>query len=320
MAGAAQTAAVSGMRLALELILFPGFAFCALAGMVLSWLDRKVTARVQWRVGPPLLQPVYDLVKLLGKETIVPRDAFVFLAAPLIGLAGVTLVGLLVGQATLRPDLQTWGDLIAVAYLLTMLPLGTIIGAAASRNPLASLGASREMKLVLAYELPFILALAVAVIKADYALSLGEILKVQWRDGIAASSLSGTLALLIAVLVTQAKLGLVPFDMAEAETEIMGGTTIEYSGAPLAVIKLTKMMLLFVMPALVATLFLGGLRLDAGAYGVGMGALKVLALAVVATLIRNTNPRVRIDQALRFFWGPVAILGFVAVVCATLGY
>jgi len=201
-----------------------------------------------------------------------------------------------------------------VIYLLTVPSLALIIGGAASRNPLASVGASREMKLVLAYELPFILAIAVAIIKTNYSLSLGEIISTQsGPTGVVAGSLSGVLALLVAILVTQAKLGLVPFDAPEAETEIMGGIIIEYSGTALAVFKLTKLMLLVTVPVFVATVFCGGFRSP-------IDILKYVGLLVLVVLIRNTNPRLRIDQALKFFWGPVTVLAVVAVLLAAIGW
>jgi NADH-quinone oxidoreductase subunit H len=115
----------------------------------------------------------------------------------------------------------------------------------------------------------------------------------------------------------QAKLGLVPFDISEAETELAGGPIIDYSGAPLAIFKLTKAMLLFTVPMFIIVTFMGGIAVS----GVSLvwGILKYVLLLVIITLIRNTNPRLRIDQALRFFWGPVTGLAVVAVVLALFG-
>ncbi|MFC1570100.1 NADH-quinone oxidoreductase subunit H, partial [bacterium] len=137
-----------------------GFIGTPLAGMLVSWVDRKVTARVQWRVGPPLLQPFWDFVKLLGKETIIPKGSAktVFLLAPLLGLSAVALVSTILWRSILDPQTGFAGDLIVVLYFLMVPSLAVILGGFASRNPIASLGASREMKLMLGYELPFILA------------------------------------------------------------------------------------------------------------------------------------------------------------------
>ena len=298
------------------LLIFPGFAFAAAVGMVLSWVDRKVTARVQFRKGPPLLQPLYDFLKLLGKETIVPAGGSrgAFLLAPALGLAGVTLAAAYIGAAAFLPSVVGFsGDLIVVVYLLVLPSLAIILGGSASRNPLASVGASREMKLVLAYELPFILVLLVPIIQSGGKLQLGHLLAYQAEHGSFAWSISGVIALILAIPIVQAKLGLVPFDQAEAETEIMGGAFIEYSGPPLALFKLTKMMMLYTVPLFVVVVLWGGFN------SVGLGIVKFLVLIVAAVVIRNTNPRLRIQHALKFFWGMWSPAAAGCVALALLG-
>ncbi|MFH1092765.1 MAG: complex I subunit 1 family protein [Candidatus Omnitrophota bacterium] len=296
-----------------------GFFFTALIGLLSSWIDRKVTARVQYRVGPPLLQPLIDIIKLLGKETLIPRGASkpVFLMAPVIGLASVMLVSTLLWLNNINPDQSFLGDLIVVIYLLAIPSISIIIGGFASRNPLASIGASREMKLVLGYELPFVLAMLVVVIKSDFSLRITEILNYQAQNGIILGNWSGVIALIVALMCVQAKLGLVPFDMPEAETEITGGALIEYSGSGLAMYRLMKNMLLFVLPFFLLTVFMGGLRYE----GINLlyTVLKYLGIVALITVIRNTNPRVRIDQAVRFFWGPMTVLAIFAVALALMG-
>jgi len=87
------------------ILIFPGFLFTVCLGLIASWIVRKVSALVQWRVGPPVLQPFYDVMKLMGKEVLVPQDAqrTVFLAAPLIGMAGVLLLSTLLWRVTVAP-------------------------------------------------------------------------------------------------------------------------------------------------------------------------------------------------------------------------
>jgi len=303
----------------LAYLIFPGFLFTAVAGMFFSWVDRKVTARVQWRVGPPLLQPLYDFVKLLGKETLVPKGSskMTFLIAPVFGLVAVTLVSTLAWTAMLWPEMGFGGDLIVLLYFLMVPSIALIVGGFASKNPIASLGASREMKLMLADELPFLLAVFVTVIHAGGAIKLGQIVQYQQTYGAVFGKLSGVLATLVAVITMQAKLTLIPFDIPEAETELMGGPELEYSGPPLGIIKLTRMMMLFTLPAVLVMLFLGGV--DFTGINILWSILKIVALLVVITLIRNTNPRLRIDQAMRFLWGPVTILAIISVVLAFLG-
>ena len=147
------------MKILLSYLIFPGFLFSAVIGLIAGWIDRKVTARIQWRVGPPWYQNFVDFLKLLGKETILPRDnKITFLLAPLVGLISVSLVATILGKVLINPLESFLGDLIVVLYLLIIPAIAIILGASSSGNPLASTGVSREMKLVLAYELPFILA------------------------------------------------------------------------------------------------------------------------------------------------------------------
>lgn len=303
----------------IQFLLFPGFLFTAVIGCLASWLDRKVTARVQWRVGPPILQPFYDFVKLLGKETIVPESGakLTFLTSPLVALAAVTLVSTLIWRVLLWPQQTFLGDLIVVIYLLTIPSIAVIISGAASGNPLASLGASREMKLILGYELPFILAIFVPVIQAKGPIRLGELLNYQWENTIFVNSFSGAIAFIVAIICMQAKLTLVPFDIPEAETEILGGPYIEYSGTPLALCKLTRWMMLFVVPMFLVTMFMGGIVFSG--WHILWGILKYVLLLVIIILMRNTNPRLRIDQAIKFFWVPVTGLAIIAVILAFIG-
>ena len=299
--------------------LFFGFLLTAIIGLLASWIDRKVTAKVQYRVGPPLLQPLIDIVKLLGKETLIPAGSskITFLIAPVIGFASVILVSTLLWINNIYPAKSFLGDLIVVLYLLVIPSISIIMGGFASRNPLASLGASREMKLILSYELPFILAILVTVIKSGFTFRLGEILTFQAQNGAFVRSWSGTLALIVAIICMQAKLALVPFDIPEAETEIVGGPLIEYSGSGLAIYRLMKNMLMFTVPFFLIIVFIGGLRFD----GIHLlyGGLKYIGLVALMTVIRNTNPRVRIDQAVKFFWGPMTIIAIIAIILALLG-
>jgi NADH-quinone oxidoreductase subunit H len=303
----------------LQFLIFFGFCLTAIIGLLTSWVDRKVTARLQYRVGPPVLQPFIDIVKLFGKETLIPEgaSAITFLGAPIAGLASVIVVSTLLWVNSFDPRATFLGDLIVVLYFLVIPSISLMMGGFASRNPLASLGASREMKLVLSYELPFLLAVFVPVIKNGFAIRLGEILNFQVLHGNNAASLSGVLAFVVAVLCVQAKLGLGPFDMAEAETEIAGGLLIEYSGTPLAIFRLMKNMLLCTLPIFLIMLFLGGLRVD----GIDLlySVFKYVGIILLLTVIRNTNPRVRIDQAVRFFWGPVMVMAVTAVILAFKG-
>jgi len=261
-----------------------------------------------------------DIIKLLGKETLIPKGASktTFLMAPVIGLASVVLASTLLWLNNMNTANNTFiGDLIVAVYLFTIPSISIIMGGFASKNPYASLGASREMKLILSYELPFVLAILVPVIKSGLTIRLVDILDFQALNGVIIGSWSGFIAWFVAIMCMQAKLALVPFDIPEAETEIVGGPLIEYSGSGLAIYRLMKNMLLFVLPFFIIVLFMGGIRLD----GIHLlyGFLKIIGLVALVTVIRNTNPRVRIDQAMKFFWGPMTLLALWAVLLAYKG-
>lgn len=302
------------IKLLLNYLFFPGMAFLAAAGMLVSWLDRKVTARIQWRVGPPVLQPFYDVRKLFLKETILPAkgSVWLFVAAPVISVMAILMISNYLFSALMYPETSFQGDLILILYLFMIPPVACIMGALASGNPLASLGASREMKMVLSYELPFLLSVSVAILKFK-SISLGEILVSQQTFSSIIETPSGLLAFIVAVLCIQAKMGVGPFDLAEAETELAGGSQIEYSGPLLAFWKLSKMMLMVVAPLLIILIFWAG----SGGWPL---ILKYLAVIVISILIRNTNPRLRIDQAIKFFWSVLTVLAVIALLLHWLGY
>ena len=301
-------------------LIFPGFLFSAFMGLMVGWVDRKVTARIQWRVGPPWYQNFIDVAKLLFfKETLVPKGVSraVFFGMPLVALSAATLVSTIVIMTNILPASGFVGDIFGVVYLMIMPSVALMIGAFVSENNLASLGASREMKLILSYELPFILSLVVPIMKSGYAIKMGGILAYQQVYGAIIASPSGVIAFIVMILCIQAKLGFIPFDMPEAETEIMAGTYIEYSGKALGIFKLSKAVMTFVAPIFMITLFFGGINGDLAGFMNNVG--QYLLIIVLFILIKNTNPRLRIDQAMRFFWIPVTALSIVAIVLAYFG-
>jgi len=295
-------------------ILIPGFLLTVVIGIIASWIARKVSALVQWRVGPPILQPFYDIAKLMGKEILIPQEAnrAVFVAAPLVGMAGVLLLSAILWHAAFAPETGFVGDVIVVVYLLVLPSLALILGSSASASPHASLGTSREMKLVMSYELPLVLALVVVLIKTQGQLGLAAI-----AEQTTALSISGMLAFLVSLLCIHAKLGFVPFDMAEAETELASGILMEYSGALLGVWKIMQMMMLVALPMFLVTVFMGGFGTTGADLAWGIG--KYVLVLVLVILIKNTNPRVRIDQAMKFFWVHCSFILVIAIALAIIG-
>ncbi|MFZ0280364.1 MAG: complex I subunit 1 family protein [Bacteroidales bacterium] len=302
-------------------LVFPGLIFAGVTGGFLSWFDRKITARVQFRKGPPLLQPFYDFFKLLlVKETILPKQGspLIFLAAPVFAVFGATMAGVFILLPLFNITTGFRGDLIVIFYLLTIPSFSYIVGSLASGNPLAAVGGSREMKLILSYELTFLLFVAGIIMKAGQQFDLNGIIHTQQAMSPFIGSISGVILFIVGIFCIQAKLAFVPFDIPEAEAEITEGIFIEYSGAAYALIKLTKYIMLFVLPSLLVALLLGGFRLDG--INVLWSVLKVLGIVLLLTLIRNTNPRIKIRQAVSFFMIWMNLLAVIALVLIAFGY
>ena len=300
-------------------LVFPGFLFAAVVGLFLTWVDRKVAAVVQSRVGPPWFQPYADIGKLLDKKMLLPRgsSAIGFVAAPILAVAGATLVAVIVLRALFAPTAGFVGDLVVLIYLAALPAIALIIGGASSRSPFGAIGAGREMSMILAYEVGFLLAIVTVLVKVK-SIMLGDIIAYQVAHGAIALSLSGVIALVVMLFCIQAKLGFLPFDIGEADSEIIGGPLAEYSGVGLALFKLAGAMMFFVLPVFVVMLFMGAV--EPTPISIVGFLVKLLAVLVVMITVKITHARLRLDQALRLFWGAVAIAGLVAVALALVGW
>lgn len=300
-------------------IVFPGFLFTAVLGLFLIWVDRKLTAVVQSRVGPPWFQPFADIGKLLAKSMIVPRGSKMigFLFAPLLAIAGSTLAAVIVFRTLMNPAAGFVGDLIVLIYLSLLPSIALAIGGASSRSPFGAVGAGREMSMILSYELGFLLAI-LTVLTKTHSILLADINTYQLEHGPIIGSLSGIIAFVVVLFALQAKLGYLPFDIAEAETELIGGPLAEYSGSGLALFKLSQAMTFVYLPAWVALLFLGGVNPTIPALLFFL--LKFLALLILIIVVKITHARLRLDQALQLFWGKVLIAAAIAVILAQFGW
>jgi NADH-quinone oxidoreductase subunit H len=233
-----------------------------------------------------------------------------------VGLSGILLLATMLWLTVAQRSFV--GDVIVAIYLMVLPSLALILGSSASGSPHAAIGTAREMKLLLGYELPLVLAVIVVIVKTAGALAPAEQLSlVALSQQAPVLSISGALAFVMALLCVQAKLGFVPFDIAESETEVASGVIIEYSGALLGVWKLMQALMLVALPLFLVVVFLGGF--GTSGWGLSAGVGKYVLVLVLVILIKNTNPRLRIDQAMRFFWLYGGILLTVAVILAILG-
>lgn len=302
-------------------LVFPGLLFSGIAGGLLAWFDRKVTARVQFRKGPPVLQPFYDFFKLLlVKETIIPKHGspILFLLAPIFSVTGAVLSAVFILLPLFNITTGFRGDLIVIFYLLTIPSFSYITGSLASGNPLAAIGGSREMKLIMSYELTFLLVVAGIILKSGGQTDLYSIILTQQATSSYIGSISGVMLFIAGIFCLQAKMAIVPFDMPEAEAEITEGIFIEYSGAAYALIKLSKYIMLLALPSLIEAMFMGGFRFEG--INILWSILKIPVIVLLLTLIRNTNPRIKIKQAVSFFLVWMNLLAIGAIVLIFFGY
>ena len=284
---------------------------------LLQGVVRRVTARIQSRQGPPLLQPYFDLLKLLGKEDIESGETpgMQRFAAGL-SLATALTVACFLPMGFGAP-MNGAGDVLLLIYLLTLCGISTLLAGMAAGSAYSLIGVSREMMTMLTLEPLMAVAIIVGAVHAR-SLRLDAVLN---GSVYAAAGLpwSGVVMLAVMLLSLQAFVQRVPFDIAAAETELMDGPLMEYSGPKLALFQYAHMARLVIYSALFAALFLPwGSQLPFPA-GWLLFWGKVLVMTLLVTVIAATHARYRIDQALRYF---AALLGAsgVALVLATFGY
>jgi formate hydrogenlyase subunit 4 len=279
--------------------------FLALAlSPLLEGCARKLRAIIHSRIGPPIIQPYYDLAKLLGKEDLRSSANPLVRVAPLACLVSVAIAALLIpmgtfnaSTGTFEPPLGAYGDSILFIYCLALTAVGTIITGAASENPFAFVGASREMMMHLTVEPVLAVALMAAAINAG-SFRMGDMALWYHAHGPAPSMI---LAALFLFLALQAQIGKLPFDIPEAEQEIMGGTFIEQSGPQYALLRWSMMAKQIVFCSVFCQIFIPWPMMGHIAWDVLIHLAKVFVLVLILALIDVVNPRLRIDQSVRYY-------------------
>lgn len=287
----------------------------------LIWMERKIAARIQDRIGPNrvgpfgLLQTIADLLKLLGKEDITPTaaDRLLYNAAPILSFASVVMIWAVIPIAPgfVGVDLD-----IGVLYFVAVASLGTLAimtAGWASNNKYALLGAFRVVALLVSYEIPLVFALVIPVMLAG-SMSMVDIINAQshmWFIFMA------PVAMLLFSISSQAETGRAPFDLIEAESELIAGFNIEYSGMKFGMFFAAEFLHVFTNGILIAVLFMGGylgVFYQFAPLGFLWLGLKGGLVYFIFLWVRNTVPRLRIDQVMRFNWFflvPVSILNLI---------
>lgn len=278
----------------LAMLVFPGGLFLLANSIAYEWVDRKVVARLQNRIGPRWFQPIADLFKLFGKEEVVPEGthALVFTLLPVIALASALTAALALPVAGFAPVFSYAGDLIVTIYLLSVLTLSLSVAGLNSNNSYGIIGAARVLTQLFAYEAPLLLALlGPAFVARSWQVS--EIVTAtggQWL------LFAQPVGFVVAVISLMGKVELPPFDAPEAETEVVAGALTEYSGFGLALFLLAKKVVLLVGLLLIATLYMGGIANPVDYL------VKTLLLLLAVTGIQALLARLRIDQTVGMWW------------------
>jgi formate hydrogenlyase subunit 4 len=284
-----------------------------LAAPLVDGILRKVRARIHSRQGPPVMQTYYDLAKLMVKEDQSGANNFVFNAAPVACLGSILLAALFVPMGGVVP-LGFSGDILVLVYILTLAPVCMCLGGMASGSPYAYVGVSREIMLLVVVEPVLAVALISTAIKAQ------SLVLVNCIDRYAASlpDISLIVGGIAFFLILQPEFSKVPFDLAEAEQEIMEGPLIEYSGRKLALLKWSMYSKQIVLIALLVGAFVPWPRTGFLFLDVAVTLIKILIAAVLVEVIAQVFPRLKINQAIRYFAIVIAV-ALTGLILAVMG-
>ena len=293
-----------------QILVFPGFLFLSAFGLAGEYFDRKLHARLQNRVGPPWFQPLADFIKLAAKEDIVPQDANprMFKMMPVLALTSTITAFFYIPLWQSNGLFSFTGDVIVVLYLLTIPTLSFFLGGWYSTSLYSKIGAVRSITQLFAYEVPLFMAILSPALLAD-TWSLKEI--TLFYTAHPWYWVFNLLGFFIAIVALLGKLEKVPFDIAEAETEIVAGTFTEYSGRLLALFRLGIDIEAIVGASLLAAIFLPFGFCLPPLLGFVVYLIKVLFIIAILTLARTVFARLRIDQMMELCWRYIAPMAFV---------
>jgi NADH-quinone oxidoreductase subunit H len=286
----------------LQIILSPILAL--VVGVFFLGLARKIMARIHWRYGPPLMQPVIDMIRLLYQKSV--SHGRMFDLGIILSLAGSIVVILFLPFGRVCP-MSGSGGLLVILYIMLLAPLGLALSGGQGANPNISIGISRKLILSLGYEVPLLLVL-LSIMTHYKTISIIEVVKIQQGTGWSIISFPLFLSGLSYFLILPAILGIRPFDVSSAPQEISSGPMAEYGGKYLALATIEHAFVLFISIALFVNLFLGG------AANPAIFFVKMLVVFVLGLCINAVFPRFRIEQAIKYLWKWPTLLAFLGLV------
>jgi NADH-quinone oxidoreductase subunit H len=295
-----------------NILLFPGLLFLVTFGMLGEFIDRKLYARMQNRKGPPLFQPLADFIKLIGKENIVPEEADrgMFRLMPILALVASVAAVIYIPLWKRGALFSFEGDVVVVLYFLTIPTVTFFLGGWYSRSVYSMIGAARTLAQLFAFEVPlFVSVLGPALLAGTWSLSRMTEFYAQHPSYM----LFNIVGFAVAVISFLGKIEKTPFDIPEAETEIVAGNFTEFSGYLLAFFRTAINVEMIVGSSLIAAVFLPfGLGLSPAA-GFVIYVLKVLFIITLIALVHTIVARIRIDQMISVCWRVFAPLSFVQI-------
>lgn len=294
-----------------------------LSGILMLGVTRKLMARIHWRYGPPLLQPVIDIIKLFYQKA--PSHGSLFDFGVILSLTGSIVVLLFLPVGQLAP-LSPAGGLLVITYLMLVAPLGVAISGGEAANPNVSIGISRKLILSFGYEVSLVLGILAIMTRYD-TISIIKVVEIQQETGWALFSWPLFVSGIAYLLILPAILGIRPFDVVSAPQEISSGPHVEYGGKYLGLTTISHALSEFIAIALFVNLFLGGWGLWGAISNLGNSGLvvflgvlvflaKIFLIYILSLTINAVLPRLRVDQAIKFLWKWPAIIAFVGLILA----
>lgn len=292
------------------ILICPGFLFVSVLSFFAEFVDRKLHARLQNRIGPPWFQPFADFIKLMAKEEIIPKEAnaTIFRVAPVFALASAITAFLYIPLWNTKAVFSFNGDVIVVLYLLTIPTMAIFIGGWYSTSLFARIGSVRAIMQLFAYEIPLFMGILSASLLADTWSLYGITVFYNNKPFFWLFNIIGFCVSLIALL---GKLEKVPFDSPDAETEIVAGSFTEYSGKFLAFFRLALNIEMVAGAALLSAVFLPVGRDLSGVARFIVFLIEILFIVCLISLLRTIFARLRIDQMIKFCWKYMVPLGFL---------
>lgn len=295
-----------------SIVVFPGFLFLGLMGLLLEYLDRILYARFQNRQGPPFYQPLADFIKLTAKEEIIPEEADkrIFKFMPILALTAATTSFFYIPLWSSSALFSFYGDVIVVLYLLTIPTVTFFLGGWSSTSMYAAIGAVRTLTQLFSYEVLLFLGILSPLILAN-TWSLSD--SIIFYNSHPFMMLINIAAFFVSMIALLGKLEKVPFDIAEAETEIVGGAFTEYTGRLLALFRMAIDIEMVVGASLIAAVFLPfGMMLNPIIAFI-LYIIKVCCIVFLLSLLRTIFARLRIDQMVNVCWKYFAPIAFVQI-------